>query len=137
MPLTPSQLHATAAAKAWAVMAELAATATTPDARTGFGCRTEFGRVRVVIEPPGDRDAAAPTPPRVGQWLSPTCNLILTKLGGDTLTRVDLARRCGMACDPRFKTLVTDLIDRGILEESDDAAGVRAVRPGKGGDRAV
>jgi hypothetical protein len=108
-------------ARAWQLLDQLAGTAIESlTARVADDERV----VRISVKPAGASSDDGLR--RVGQWLSPTCALIVTKLGGDTLTRLDLARRCGMPCDPKFKTLVTDLIDRGIIIDPDGEYGVRA-----------
>jgi hypothetical protein len=114
-------LKAKATALAWELLAELAVA---PAVRVvGRADDAEVGSVRVVVTPPG----ATPNhrERHVGHWMSPTELLIVTKLGDETLSRVELAKRCAMACDPRFKALVTNLIDRAILDEPDEGGGVR------------
>jgi hypothetical protein len=117
-------LKAKATALAWELLAELA---TAPAERIiGRAADPELATVRVVVTPPG---ATSNHERHVGHWMSPTELLIVTKLGDETLSRVELAKRCAMACDPRFKALVTNLIDRAILDEPDEGGGVRKAPP--------
>jgi hypothetical protein len=65
----------------------------------------------------------------VGLWLSPIETADHGQARRHTMTRIDLARRCGLPYDPKFKTLVANLIDRGILFEPDDESGVKNTSP--------
>jgi hypothetical protein len=116
-------VRTSAKAAAWAVLNRIRSR---PAGRAVGRATNATARVRVTIEPPdlvAGRDR-----PRVGRWLSPTCLLIVTKLGDATLSRVELAKRCQMTYDPKFKTLVNDLLERGILEEPEEGGGVRVAK---------
>jgi hypothetical protein len=94
---------------------------TPPERPIVVRARSKLTEVKVVVHAIDDGER---NPHRIGSWMSPTETLIVSKLGPDTLTRIDLAKRCGMPCDPKFKTLVTNLIDRGILTDANDGHGV-------------
>jgi hypothetical protein len=116
--LSNRSLKAKARAVAWELIAELNRP---PAGRVqGVASDPDLGTVRVTVTPPGD-----PAPRHVGLWMSPIETVITDKLGPHTMTRIDLARRCGLPYDPKFKTLVANLIDRGILRESEDENGVQ------------
>jgi hypothetical protein len=122
---TKARLKARLKVRAYQALSDLDAP---PGRRMRVRARNELAAVTVTVEPAGDARVDQPRRRRVGAWVSPTETLMLTKLGESVMTRVDLARRCGMACDPKFKTLVNNLIERGILEESDSPQGVRAAK---------
>ncbi len=126
-----TKLRMLCTARAWGILANVRKPVT--ERLSVAVRRSGFARVRISVTPTDGigSGSRAGEPARVGAWLSPTCNLIVTKLGGETMTRVELCRRCQMNYDPRFKTLVTDLIDRGIIEEPDDGGGVRLARKPK------
>jgi hypothetical protein len=122
--LSNRSLKAKARAFAWELIAELN---TPPAGRVvGHAADPAVGTVRVTITPPG---ADGEGHHHVGLWLSPTETLIVSTLADHTMTRVELARRCGLPCDPKFKTLVTNLIERRILFEPDDESGVKNSAP--------
>jgi hypothetical protein len=84
--------------------------------------------VSVTVTPRSHQAVADLTPNHHGRWLSSDEELIVERLGTDTVQRTELAKRCRMPYDPKFKTLVANLINRAVLEEPDDTPGVRVNR---------
>lgn len=87
--------------------------------------KNKHTEVKVVMRAISDGGNGRPGR-RIGSWMSPAETLIVTQLAADTMTRVDLAKRCSMPYDPKFKALVGNLIDRGILIDSEDGHGIKA-----------
>lgn len=99
-----------------------------PAQRAAGHAHNKVAEVRVMIQAFNGGGGGDGRRRRVGSWMSPTETLIVSKLDAETMTRMALADRCGMSYDPKFKTIVSNLIERGIIEDADDGKGIRAVR---------
>ena len=70
---------------------------------------------------------------QVGQWFSPLESAILLAIGSDALGGKEVAAKTGQPYDPRLKTLLRNLVDRGVLLHTSEGyrrAGIPDAAPG-------